>query len=69
MMGTSCMGGERFKRVGNSGDTIIVTGAAIHTGSMARNNNHLHTHAPLDDDPRRTLQKDITLGPGNGRYT
>jgi hypothetical protein len=34
MMGTSWMGSERFKRVGNFGDRIIVTGA-IHTRSMA----------------------------------
>ena len=31
---------------------------------MERNNNHLHTHVPLDDDPRRTLQQDIALGLG-----
>ena len=36
MMGTSWTGSERFKRVGNSDDTIIiVTGATIHIGSMA----------------------------------
>jgi hypothetical protein len=70
MMGTGWTGSERFKRVGNSDDTIIiVTGATIHTGGMARSDNHLHTHAPLGNDPRRALQKDITLGPGNGRYT
>jgi hypothetical protein len=30
MMGMSWMGSKRFKRVGNSGATIIVTGAASH---------------------------------------
>lgn len=54
-MGTSWMGSERFERVGNIGDTIIVTGlAAWHETTTI-----LHTHAPLDNGPRRTLQKDI----------
>jgi len=54
-MGTSWMGSERFKRVGNFGDRIIVTGTTNSLAAWQRNNDHLHTHVPLDDDPRRTL--------------